>query len=217
MVRRRIQAGEYKWHLFTHNHIGVSPMWFDFQHFFSTITQCPALVLPSRIKTPIFCMAARSRSIVLLTTDITGDITRNICHLNKLRPLYRHLYTATEILYLWHRHTCLLKPFTDILEATSPCVDEACLEHSASNVSVSRLRRMFAIQHLSSYPPGSSPSFLDFNVVIIYVHLNIWPSVEYQKTPLTEIIRIVFTDLEHQTINSEPFTPCCLHNRSQNL
>ena len=33
-------------------------------------TQWPALVLPSRIKTPFFCMAERSRQIVRGTTDI---------------------------------------------------------------------------------------------------------------------------------------------------
>ena len=87
-------------------------------------------------------MAARSRSIVLLTTDIC-DITYDICHLNKLHPLYRHLHTAAETLDLWHGHTSLLKPFTDFLEATSLCVDEACLEHSASDVSVSKFRKMF--------------------------------------------------------------------------
>lgn len=35
---------------------------------------------------------------------------------------------------------------------------------------------------------------------------------EYQKIPLTETkcLRIVYADLEHQTIYSEPFTPCRL-------
>lgn len=41
---------------------------------YSIITQCPALVLPSRIRMPFFCKSARSRSIVLLTTDKTTDI-----------------------------------------------------------------------------------------------------------------------------------------------
>ena len=37
-------------------------------------------------------------------------------------------------------------------------------------------------------------------------------SSEYQKIPLTETkcLRIVYADLEHQTINSEHLTPCCL-------
>ena len=39
-----------------------------------SIIQCPELVLPSRIKTPFFCMDARSRQIVLGTTDKTTDI-----------------------------------------------------------------------------------------------------------------------------------------------
>ena len=41
---------------------------------YSNITQCPALVLPSRIKTPFFCKSARSRHIVRGTTDKTSDI-----------------------------------------------------------------------------------------------------------------------------------------------
>lgn len=41
---------------------------------YSIITQCPALVLPSRIKTPFFCKSARSRHIVQGTTDKTSDI-----------------------------------------------------------------------------------------------------------------------------------------------
>jgi len=39
------------------------------------ITQCPALVLPSRIKTPIFCIVAMSRLIVLSASDKTRDIS----------------------------------------------------------------------------------------------------------------------------------------------
>ena len=44
-------------------------------YFISTnSTQRPALVLPSRTKTPIFCKAARSRFTVFKTRDKTRDI-----------------------------------------------------------------------------------------------------------------------------------------------
>lgn len=60
--------------------------WFDFSSFYRfslywllfyvlTMTQCPALVFPSRIRMPIFCMAERSRWIVRWTTDKTSDIS----------------------------------------------------------------------------------------------------------------------------------------------
>ena len=43
---------------------------------FSLITtQWPALVLPSRTNTPIFCIAATSRLIVLSASDKTSDIS----------------------------------------------------------------------------------------------------------------------------------------------
>ena len=42
---------------------------------FIKITQWPALVLPSRSKTPFFCMAERSRLTVFTTTDKTRDIS----------------------------------------------------------------------------------------------------------------------------------------------
>ena len=44
------------------------------ERYLSIISQWPALVLPSRIRMPFFCRSARSRSIVLLTTDKTTDI-----------------------------------------------------------------------------------------------------------------------------------------------
>lgn len=53
-------------------HIFLSALFLLLCHIITT--QCPALVLPSRTRTPFFCRAERSRHIVRGTTDKTTDI-----------------------------------------------------------------------------------------------------------------------------------------------
>ena len=54
---------------------GISPHLVQGSGFLSRTIQWPALVLPSRIRTPFFCISARSRFIVLSTSDKTSDIS----------------------------------------------------------------------------------------------------------------------------------------------
>ena len=67
----------------------------DYFSILSIITQWPALVLPSHSNTPIFCIAARSRLIVLSTSDKTSDISfTDVCSVSSslLTFPYKHNY-----------------------------------------------------------------------------------------------------------------------------
>ena len=69
---------QYKCHLLLYNycynfHTAVKSI-LVYKKFFFTIIHIPSLSLPSRFKTPIFCIAERSRSIVRWLTDKVSDI-----------------------------------------------------------------------------------------------------------------------------------------------
>ena len=57
--------------------------------------QCPSLVLPSRIKTPIFCKAERSRCTVRESTDKTTDIC--LLEMNGFSFINSHIFFCLSV------------------------------------------------------------------------------------------------------------------------
>ena len=81
-------------------------------------TQRPALVLPSRSSTPIFCKVARSRCTVLWTTDKTTDIC--LLEMNGFLFIKSHIFFCLSVSCTTDKLTTSLTTFFRPLTTSYP-------------------------------------------------------------------------------------------------